>query len=59
VDALAHGDVPSVFLALVTKNMPALVSDNSNMATPEASNVLAYLDVSDLLNLIGSDEHWP
>jgi Swt1-like HEPN len=32
---------------------------NWYMATPDASNVLAYLDVSDLLQLIGSDEHWP
>jgi hypothetical protein len=32
---------------------------NRYMATPDASNALAYLDVSDLLNLIGSDEHWP
>jgi hypothetical protein len=31
---------------------------NKYMATPDASNVLAYLDVSDLLKLIGSEEHW-
>ena len=32
---------------------------NTYMATPDASNVLAYLDVADLFGLIASDEHWP
>jgi len=31
---------------------------NKYMATPDASNVLAYLDFPDLLKLIRSDEHW-
>jgi hypothetical protein len=32
---------------------------NRYMATPDASNVLAYLDVAHLFDLIGSTNHWP
>src|SRR5213593_3691833 len=30
---------------------------NAYMATPDASNVLAYLDAGDLLQLVDTDEH--
>ncbi len=32
---------------------------NRYMASPDWSNVLAYLDVSYLFQLVASDEHWP
>jgi hypothetical protein len=32
---------------------------NTYMATPDAANLLAYLDVGHLFDLIGNSEHWP
>jgi hypothetical protein len=45
-------------LAKIAPTRAAKDEINRYMASPDASNFLAYLDVSDLLNLIGSDEHW-